>query len=109
MVDKKRQRKVNVRLDDVEMGVLKKIKQYSGFTNNADSIRQCIRFTNIMFDNNLTIEKAVIPAMMDVILRDENFRQETPLIHILKKVHQLEDELYPANNKLTLEDSKERN
>lgn len=95
MVDERRRCKVNVRLDDVEMNVLKRIKHYSGFTNNADSIRQCIRFANVMFDDHLTIEKAIIPEMMNVILNDEEFRKKTPLIHVLKKVHQIEDILYP--------------
>jgi len=95
MVDKRRRHKVNVRLDDIEMNVLERIKHYSGFTNNADSIRQCIRFANALFDERLTIEKAVIPEMMNVILNDNDFRKKTPLIHVLKKVHQMEDMLYP--------------
>lgn len=95
MLNKKRHIHVGVRLDDVEMEIIQRIQKYSGFTNLADSIRQCIRFTNVMFNDRLTIEEAVIPEMMDVILNDENFRKKTPICHVLKKVHQMEDDLFP--------------
>lgn len=94
-MDKKRHNHIDVRLDNVEMDILQRIQKYSGFTNLADSVRQCIRFTNVMFDERLTIEEAVIPEMMNVILNDDTFRKKTPIIHVLKKVYQIEDNLYP--------------
>lgn len=92
-----KQYKIAVRIDEPQMEVLRRIKRTSGSTNLSDCVRQCMRFANVIFDERITIEDAIIPEMMDVILQDENFRKKTPFIHVLKQTYQLEDILYPQH------------
>lgn len=93
--DATRKENITVRLDEVEKGVLERIKDISGFKNRSDSLRQCIRLANVIFDPRLTVKKAFMPEMLKMLIENEEIRNETPLSHLLKPVHKIEESLYP--------------
>jgi len=85
---------LNVRLDEVEIRILDRIKEVSGFEHRSDSIRQCIRLANVIFDPRLTIKKAFIPEIWDMIMENKEVQDKMPLCYALKKIPVLERELY---------------
>jgi len=82
--------RLTIRLKEEEYQVILNVKDAMGFTTVSDAVRNILRLVKVLFDTDLTFEKAVKPHVLKLILTNESFRKEVPFCEILKPVPELE-------------------
>jgi hypothetical protein len=84
---------VSFKITDEELEVLKWVREARGFHTLTDAFRDLLRLARVLFDDRLTVEKALKPSMLKLIREDERFAKSVPLIDVLKTIPQMEREL----------------
>ena len=81
---------VGFKIEEEELQTLERIKEARGFSSLTEAFRDLIRLANVLFDDRLTVKKAIKPSMWRMILTSESFAENVPLMDILRTVPQME-------------------
>lgn len=92
---KKKSNYLGIRLSDEELSVIERIKESRGFETISDAIRDLIRFADVFFDDELTMDKAVKPHILRLI-KDEKNLNIIPICDTIRTVPELEEILKRA-------------
>lgn len=84
---------VHVKLDKDGLETLSRVARAMGYETKTDAVRNLLRLANVLFDERLTVNVAVQPFFLEMLLNDGEFRNKVPLIHMLKPIPELEKEL----------------
>jgi len=84
---------LGIRLSEEQIENLEWMKLFMGAKSITEVIRKAIDFTFVFFNERLTVEKAVKPHALKMLIESPEYRRITPIAEILKEIHQIRREL----------------
>jgi hypothetical protein len=90
---------ITFRVDEKTIETLRWIKEARGFDSLTKAFEEAVELIRLLFDENLTVEMAIKPSWMKILLKDPEARKTTPFSDVLRTIPEMKKLLVEAQIK----------